>query len=183
MPPRDLCPDCGALGFQGHANGCMTKAVIDGELTPRARQVMIVERRMALGIEQHEIAKSMATHEAIRVAIESGCAFHRDAVVRMHPDDIRRLRIELRPRALDATGSVRFEGHRIVEDASVPVGYIDVVPAKVQAIIDDAPASMNVKVGLDPAFKQSKPTFFMNGDPATRFTVPQPLGLIRGLSS
>lgn len=40
----DTCPDCGA--GPPHAPDCMTKAVQDGKMTPRERQVLIAERQL-----------------------------------------------------------------------------------------------------------------------------------------
>lgn len=166
---RVRCPDCPALDGEDHVKGCAWKAVQDGKLTPRERQVMIVERRMSLGIERAEIPGSLTFERGLRLAIDSGAAFIRGAVVRMNFEDIVRLTRELNlppPHARAGTpeAPLTYHGHRVVQDNSVPLGFIDVVPEKVQSIIEGAPADMNTQVGViagfDPA-RDGPPVFSM----------------------
>lgn len=174
---REVCRDCGAAGGQRHALGCMSRAVDRGEMTPRERQVKILERQMALGIRRvpldNDYLKFSFTH-AFRGAVVAGSS-HRtaviDEVVHANPADIQRLVSEFSgasPGRLVAGTSespLTFEGRKIVQDHTVPEGSLDIVPRKVDDIIRTAPPSMNVQTGVQVDGETDKPIVF-GFDPA-----------------
>lgn len=150
---RVRCPDCSRLDGD-HTKGCMWKAVQDGKLTPRERQVAIVERQMALGIVTTPISSSMAFDQAFRFAIRSGCAQVRDSVIRVHSADLERLmktaQIPSNGTAGSPSSPLRIEGVKIIRDDTVQEGFLVAVPAKVESLIESAPAGMNTQVGVTP---------------------------------
>lgn len=167
---REKCPDCGVV-LQPHAFGCMTKAVEDGQLTPRQRQVAIVERQMALGIHEVPIDASITSsfEQAFRIAARVAGAD--DRVVHANAGDISRLAAELGiyrpgPDAASPKSPLMIEGINVVQDPLAPEGTLLAYPRKVHDLVSAAP-EMNVQVGYDPAFSNpisySAPVFSVKG--------------------
>jgi hypothetical protein len=187
------CPDCGAVAL--HAVGCMTWAVETGRLTPRERQVKIVERQMQLGIRRVPLNADLSSSfsHAFRVAVLVGSAHlpgDREEVIHANPADIQRLVSELAnpslPSVAGTPGSpLRFEGRRVVRDDTVPEGSLDIVPRKVDDIIGAAVSvspSKPIVFGFDPAFGRKDAPIFSFETTNNLLPGGQPFSVIKGLS-
>lgn len=184
------CPDCGAVAL--HAVGCMTWAVETGKLTPRERQVKIVERQMQLGIRRVPLNADLSSFShAFRTAVVVGSAHlagGSEEVIHANPADIQRLASELTnpslPSVAGTPGSpLTFEGRRVVRDDTVPEGSLDIVPRKVDDIIGAATGAQGKSVfGFDPAFaRKDAPIFFFDTSNSV-LPAASPFGVIKGLS-
>lgn len=124
---HDPCPDCGVV-LQPHTPGCLTEAVDLGKLTPRERQVMIVERQID--------AESRDNFKDFRAMVEGKLLAGRPGpeAVRLSPADYRKIADEATcvvgaPVPADQ-GRLTYMGMKLIVDDSLAPGEIQVSPRR-----------------------------------------------------
>lgn len=111
------CPDCGVV-LQPHRDDCLTRAVDEGRMTPRERQIARLDRREDLDLSRiidETIARTTKAPSLIKVS----------------PGDLSRL-ITPADTSFDplVAGETLYKGVPIIVDAKLEDGTLHVIPAR-----------------------------------------------------
>jgi len=166
-----MCPDC---GLEPHALGCMTKAVEDGQMTPRQRQIIATERMLDSGARVSVAGREVATVLAdLAREARDGTSFV------VNPADMATVRktMSAGPLGVEPDGPiVNIYGFKLMQSEAVPAGEV--------MVIDEArvPTIDRWEVGFDPAFADNAARFaeWRDGGNGARFI--SPLGVLNGLA-